>query len=327
MAVLSLQWLVAVSAWLPAVAAGVGPEREQPNPWGAVQTPGPNLNMKEADVHIVPRVMTAGPAARGVPILPPNPPESSESSYSSESDDPGSSTSDAEESKTQAPAEATTTDAANPPAENSSSTPVGPIVGGVVGGVAALGLIGLGIFFLIRQKNKNASESPPPIAMSAVAPAPSGPGFMPPPGQSPYPNQAPPPNMSPMSGATAAGPYDPRYSMIKPPMATSVSPMQGEPMNTMGAYPVNSPPPEMFYPGMQQPGMGMGPPPPHQGMGMGTPLPPMMNMAPTPSPPPPQPYVPPPQPYGPSQGQYQAYHPQPMELPTQRGDGQAHELS
>lgn len=191
---------------------------------------------------------------------------------------------------------------------------------------AALGLIGLGIFFLIRQKNKNAPESPPPVAMAAVAPPPPGPGFMQPPGQSPYPNQAPPPNMSPMSGVTAAGPYDPRYSMMKPPMATSVSPMQGQPLSSMGGFP-DSPPPQMYHPGMQQPGMGMAAPPPHQGMGMGTPSPPMMNMAPTPSPPPPQPYVPPPQPYGPPQGQYQAYHPQPMELPTHRGDGQAHELS
>ncbi|EXU97779.1 hypothetical protein X797_009164 [Metarhizium robertsii] len=39
----------------------------------------------------------------------------------------------------------------------SPSTPVGAIVGGVVGGIAALALIGLAGFFLVQQKKKKAS--------------------------------------------------------------------------------------------------------------------------------------------------------------------------
>ncbi|KAI0843350.1 hypothetical protein F5Y06DRAFT_291259 [Hypoxylon sp. FL0890] len=56
-----------------------------------------------------------------------------------------------------------------------SSTPVGPIVGGVVGGVGGIALIGLGIFFLIRHINKK-KDAP------AVQPAPQmaqGPGVPP----------------------------------------------------------------------------------------------------------------------------------------------------
>lgn len=51
-----------------------------------------------------------------------------------------------------------------PPAASSSSTPIGAIVGGVVGGVAVLGLLGLGAFYLHRQrKNKTTKFSPVPL--------------------------------------------------------------------------------------------------------------------------------------------------------------------
>ncbi|KAK0705330.1 hypothetical protein B0H67DRAFT_649673 [Lasiosphaeris hirsuta] len=43
----------------------------------------------------------------------------------------------------------------------SSSTPVGAIVGGVVGGIAVLGLICLGIFYIIRHKKSKAPPAPP----------------------------------------------------------------------------------------------------------------------------------------------------------------------
>jgi hypothetical protein len=63
MAVMSLRSLVAVSALLPAVSAGLG--REQPIPPGAVQTPAPNL--KDAGAfQLLPRVLTAAPAPRGI---------------------------------------------------------------------------------------------------------------------------------------------------------------------------------------------------------------------------------------------------------------------
>ncbi|OIW27309.1 hypothetical protein CONLIGDRAFT_715815 [Coniochaeta ligniaria NRRL 30616] len=41
-----------------------------------------------------------------------------------------------------------------------SSTPIGPIVGGAVGGVAVIGLIALGIVFLLRRKNPPAPAAP-----------------------------------------------------------------------------------------------------------------------------------------------------------------------
>ncbi|KAL2134481.1 hypothetical protein VTI74DRAFT_11664 [Chaetomium olivicolor] len=453
MAVISLRWLVAGSACLPAVAAVAGLEREQAHPWDAMQTPGPKLDLKEAEVQVAPRAVTAHPAARGVlakratntcgykyldgdsasayvcansraqclyntvasavgcclttdcniytaclpyissnarstlnmdrtrycsdPAFPScaalvyadptgtlsgytipscdtvattykfyqlSPGASSQKSSStprttparttssrttssgvssadsSDDSDSSSTSSVDDESNTQMPAGTTTTSApVPPPAGESSSTPVGPIVGGVVGGVAALGLIGLGIFFLVRRKNqKDAPPSPP--ANAAAAPV-SGPGFMPPPGQGPSPNQSPPPNMSPTPGAPGAAAFAPHYTMMKPPMATTVSPMQGPPMTPVTVSPTGSPSPQTYHPSMQ-PGMGMANVPPAQGMGMGvgTP-PPMTGMAPTPSPPPPQPYVPP-------NGLYQAYQPHhAVELPTQRGDGQVHELS
>jgi hypothetical protein len=182
---------------------------------------------------------------------------------------------------------------------------------------AALGLIGLGIFFLIRRKNKEASSPP---AGPPAAPAPS---FGPPPGHGPYPNQTPPPNM-------AAMPFDPRYSIAKPPGATTVDPMQTN--SPMPISPSGSPPPiyhhQMQSMGNVPAGVGMGigmgtPPPPGQQMAMGTPSPPPMGMG---TPPPGQ---------GPNNGPYMAYQPAPhmqpadgaVELPTQRGDGQVHELS
>ncbi|KAK3305114.1 uncharacterized protein B0T15DRAFT_188770 [Chaetomium strumarium] len=212
---------------------------------------------------------------------------------------------------------ATTSDSTNTststPAAASSSTPVGPIVGGVVGGVAGLGLLGLGVFFLLRRKKQDPA--------SPMAP-PGGPVYMPPPGQGPYPNQPSPPNMASMPGTPGA--FDPRYSMVKPPMATTVSSMQGSHMSPdpMGISPANSPSP-VYHTQMHAmapiPGqMGMGtpsPPPPHHSMGGGTP-PPQGHFAPQNGP-----YVPYPGP------QKQEPHFGAAELPTQRGDGQVHELS
>ena len=62
MVAISLRRLVAVSVWLPAVAAGLG--AEQPIPGGPVQTAAPNL--KEAASHATPRAVTAHPHARGL---------------------------------------------------------------------------------------------------------------------------------------------------------------------------------------------------------------------------------------------------------------------
>ncbi|KAK6955372.1 hypothetical protein Daesc_003007 [Daldinia eschscholtzii] len=90
-------------------------------------------------------------------------------------------------------------DSSNPSNPSSkSSTNVGAIAGGVVGGVAGLALIGLGIFFLIRHNNKKKRN------ITGQQPAPQmqqGPGTGMPPTQ---------------PGAAAAGyqqpPYNPHYS-------------------------------------------------------------------------------------------------------------------
>lgn len=142
---------------------------------------------------------------------------------------------------------------------------------------------------------------------------PAGPGFMGGPPGGPHglpaygnPQQpTPPPDMA----ALAAGGYDPRYSMAKPP-ASPVHPMQSP---HMSVSPSGSPAP--VYPGHMQ---GMGTPPPPQQFQQ------PYNMGPTP--PPPQQnggYVPYP---GPPMQQQQPQHAA-VELPTQRGDGQVHELS
>ncbi|KAF4953750.1 hypothetical protein FGADI_5743 [Fusarium gaditjirri] len=67
----------------------------------------------------------------------------------------------AQASETETQTETTTTSDVPVPTKKSKSTPVGAIVGGVVGGVALIGLIGLGIFCLRRRKSKFAPAPAP----------------------------------------------------------------------------------------------------------------------------------------------------------------------
>ncbi|KAI1139565.1 hypothetical protein F5Y05DRAFT_326947 [Hypoxylon sp. FL0543] len=102
-----------------------------------------------------------------------------------------------------------------------SSTPIGPIVGGVVGGVGGIALIGLGIFFLIRHNNKKNATAAQPAAQMV-----QGPGV--PPGA---------------PGVAAAGygqqpPYDAHYSQQYP--------------NQPGSPPGY--PPQTYYPDASKPG-------------------------------------------------------------------------
>jgi hypothetical protein len=62
MVVMSLRWLAATAVWLPAVSAGMGGEHVAPS--APIQTPAPKL--KDAGVHLTPRVVTARPAARNL---------------------------------------------------------------------------------------------------------------------------------------------------------------------------------------------------------------------------------------------------------------------
>ncbi|KAK4453090.1 hypothetical protein QBC34DRAFT_216502 [Podospora aff. communis PSN243] len=102
------------------------------------------------------------------------------------------------------------------PAPSSSSAPAGAIAGGVVGGIAAIGLIALGIIFLWRRKSKTDDEPPPGSLI---------------PGSSAYAavSQYPPPQE----------PYD-RTSMMKPPYRGSGSVSPYEPSVTSSA--LGSPP-------------------------------------------------------------------------------------
>ncbi|KAK3325676.1 hypothetical protein B0H66DRAFT_548989 [Apodospora peruviana] len=112
---------------------------------------------------------------------------------------------------------------------SSSGAPIGPIVGGVVGGVAALALIGLGIFFLVRQNKKNNNVAPA-VGAAAAPPAPPVGGPAPPS------NATSPTQMSQHGGyydPSAAGfaHLDPRASMAKPPYGydQNISPTSSPP--------------------------------------------------------------------------------------------------
>jgi hypothetical protein len=76
----------------------------------------------------------------------------------------------------------------NDPVQKKSSTPIGPIVGGVVGGVGALGLLGLAIFLIIRHNNKKKASTPVVEPMQQTMAAGGAPP--PPPGAPSYPQQA-----------------------------------------------------------------------------------------------------------------------------------------
>lgn len=222
------------------------------------------------------------------------------------------------------------------PSSGGSSVPLGPIIGGAVGGVAALALIGFGIYFLVRANNKGKDDIAPATAAAAVPPpGPSAGAQGPPPPASPTGT----PGMAQHGGyydPTGAGfaHLDPRASIAKPPYGydQAVSPPASPPPPAQSPGPVfnntPSPPPQGYpqqggYPQQQQGAyspQGQYSPQtaaayPQQGQGY--------------------PQQPPPQGYGQPQ-QYQAYNPQQPpqqqqqfvhELPTQRGDGEVRELA
>lgn len=96
----------------------------------------------------------------------------------------------------------TVTSSATITPSSDSSTPVGPIVGGVVGGVAALGLGALGVFMLLRRRKDKDGYSPPPGQQAAMAGAggAGGAGVV-----GTFPPQSPAPGFGPASPAVGAG--------------------------------------------------------------------------------------------------------------------------
>ncbi|KAK1754697.1 hypothetical protein QBC47DRAFT_403108 [Echria macrotheca] len=186
---------------------------------------------------------------------------SSSARRSSSSSDAGTTTPASSSAKT------TTTFTSTPtPAPAPSSTNVGAIAGGVVGGVAALGLIILGIWYLIRQNKKDKNDpSASPSAAANVGPAggyggPGGPGAPPPQMM----QNTPPPAQGYYGGAsppTMAGfaPVDPRNSMAKPQHTSTI-------YESSNFSPPDSPPPPQsppFQGGQSTPS----PPPPQSGYG------------------------------------------------------------
>ncbi|KAK4113046.1 hypothetical protein N656DRAFT_797588 [Canariomyces notabilis] len=247
---------------------------------------------------------------------------SSRSSRSSRSSSTESSTSETESSSTQSRSGATENPDPGPVAQESSSTPIGPIVGGVVGGVALLALIALGVFLLIRKKRNQNPPSPPG--------PPLNPGMYP--NQSPHSGMAAMANVPPGPGGSPGPQFmDPRYSVAAPSTMAGM-PHQGQAQQGQG--PISpatspSPSPSPMFPSSHSPSMMSSVPPGHPGhqsmYGMqAQPGQPMMQQNGA--------YQAPQQ----QNGQYMAYQPPPMqqqqhvnaaELPTQKGDGQLHELS
>ncbi|KAF5710364.1 hypothetical protein FMUND_9566 [Fusarium mundagurra] len=128
-------------------------------------------------------------------------------------------------SETETQTETTTTsEAPEPkPTKKSKSTPVGAIVGGVVGGVALIGLIGLGVVCLLRRRKSKPEPAPAPaqpVMAQQQAPPPA------PMTQNPYPQQQ---HFQP-----AAQPY-PDHSMAGSPAPSDarISTMSG-PMSSVG---------------------------------------------------------------------------------------------
>lgn len=56
--------------------------------------------------------------------------------------------------------------------DGGSKTPIGAIVGGVVGGIAAIGLLGLAVFFFLRRKKQPEPEPQQPPLQQQQPPAP-----------------------------------------------------------------------------------------------------------------------------------------------------------
>lgn len=205
----------------------------------------------------------------------------------------------------------------------SSGPPIGAIVGGVVGGVVFLALVGLLIFFLVKSSKKKNLQQAAPVA---------GPGGAPPaqPMYAPGPQGPQPPNnmaQAPPMGAGFGG-YD-----NKPPVMNSVTPVPH------GIVPTGSPPPlynqTPVYNQTPSPGAGYpSPPQPVSPQFTGQqPVSPQFTGQQPVSPQytgqsqQPSPFQPHAQPAPHQQPPQQNAYANASELPTQRGDGQLHEVA
>ncbi|GAB1314137.1 Carcinoembryonic antigen-related cell adhesion molecule 1 [Madurella fahalii] len=214
-----------------------------------------------------------------------------------------------------------------PPVQDSSSSssspssnmPIGAIVGGVVGGLAAIALIILGTWALIRHNNNERKKAAEAAAIAAVQQ--QSPHQPPPPAPAPAPSPMD-PRMSQMTQVPVQGYYGPnkvasgQYSIAaSSPTMTSFSPPHSPPPPSAG-YPMSEggspspPPPQQMYqgyggvpPSQPQPGQQF-----HQGFHQH-----QHQKMPVPAP-------------GQQQGGYGGGYPQAIELPLERGDGEVREL-
>ncbi|KAH8890033.1 hypothetical protein GQ53DRAFT_179664 [Thozetella sp. PMI_491] len=137
-----------------------------------------------------------------------------------------------------------TTPSPTPAPDSGSSTPVGAIAGGVVGGVAVLALVAFGIWWIMRKSKKDKAANAPPAPAPAPAPGPAPMGaYSPAPGydgqhmqmaqqQQPYPQQ----HHYPPQGA-------PIYNPAQDPRASIAKPYDGSYTSGYGSNPSSPPPP------------------------------------------------------------------------------------
>ncbi|KAK3387146.1 hypothetical protein B0H63DRAFT_150810 [Podospora didyma] len=125
-----------------------------------------------------------------------------------------------------------------------SSTPIGPIVGGVVGGIVVIALVALGIFFCLRKKKAQQPAPPPPMQNQEQ---PFNGGYAP-----PMQNQEQPFN---------SGGYASPMQNQQPPFVGGYDPTKAELAGTGPTY--STPPQGQGYP-TPPPGQGYSAPPPQQ---------------------------------------------------------------
>jgi hypothetical protein len=122
---------------------------------------------------------------------------------------------------TETDTDTTTTSDPPVPTHKSKSTPVGAIVGGVVGGLALIGFIGIGAFFLLRRRNSTPPANPTP-AQPVMAQQQNPPA--PPMSQNQYPQHQPYPPVASSypNPSTVASPVpsNPHLSMMSGPVSS-----------------------------------------------------------------------------------------------------------
>lgn len=232
-----------------------------------------------------------------------------------------------------------------PPPQDQQGPPLGAIIGGAVGGFAALAILGFAIFFLVRRSKRTGAAHPlhqqqngvpgggdaaspggnggPTLVGAAAAAAVPAPGS---PSQQGHP---------PQMAEGQHGPYgfapvlnnDPRASMAKPPYSVTNSVCDpanmSPPHSPIPAYPTPSPPPPSQSPIGQahQPFGAAWAMPQQQQQG-----PPGYQQHPQQQHSPPQQFNPMPPPGGYPPQQYHQPHQGFSELATERGDSELREL-